>query len=57
MKVKRKHDNLVYAMKKIYVKRLSDKEKDNTLNEIRILSSIDSSFVVSYKEAFYDEKT
>ena len=41
-------------MKKIFVKRLSDKEKDNTLNEIRILSSIDSSFVVSYKEAFYD---
>lgn len=31
-KVKRKHDNLIYAMKKIFVKKLSEKEKDNTLN-------------------------
>jgi NIMA (never in mitosis gene a)-related kinase len=39
-KVKRKEDQLIYAMKRVYVKRLTDKEKENTLNEIRILSSI-----------------
>jgi len=35
---------------------LSTKEKENALNEIRILASIDSSAIISYKEAFFDEK-
>ena len=35
---------------------MSSKEKTNALNEVRILASIKSNFVISYKEAFYDEE-
>jgi NIMA (never in mitosis gene a)-related kinase len=41
-------------MKKIKIGNLSTKEKENALNEIRILASIESPYIVSYKEAFYD---
>lgn len=34
---------------------LSEKEKQNALNEVRILASIRSNNIVAYKEAFLDE--
>jgi NIMA (never in mitosis gene a)-related kinase len=34
---------------------LTDKERENALNEVRILASIDEPNVISYKEAFIDE--
>jgi NIMA (never in mitosis gene a)-related kinase len=34
---------------------LSEKERENALNEVRILASIHNEFVVSYKDAFIDE--
>jgi len=34
---------------------LSDKEKENALNEVRILASIEHQNVIQYKEAFIDE--
>ena len=55
-KVKRKIDNQIYALKKVKLINLSEKEKLNSLNEVRILASIKSNFVISYKEAFFDEK-
>ena len=55
-KVKRIVDNQIYALKKVKLMNLSEKEKDNSLNEVRILASVKSNFVVSYKEAFFDEK-
>ena len=55
-KVKRIVDNKIYALKKVKILNLSDKEKENSLNEVRILASVKSNFVVSYKEAFFDEK-
>ena len=55
-KVKRKEDGLIYALKKVKFLKLKEKEKLNSLNEIRILSSINSQNVISYKEAFFDEK-
>lgn len=36
---------------------LSTKEKENALNEVRILASIDSPYIVQYKEAFFDEES
>ena len=54
-KVRRKQDNKIYALKKVKLKDLCDKEKQNALNEVRILASIKSNFVISYKEAFIDE--
>ena len=34
---------------------LSDREKENALNEVRILASIKHKNVASYKQAFFDE--
>ena len=56
LKVKRIKDGNIYALKKVKLLKLSSKEKTNALNEVRILASIKSNFVISYKEAFYDEE-
>ena len=37
--------------------KLNDKEKDNALNEVRILASITHPNIVGYKEAFIEEST
>jgi NIMA (never in mitosis gene a)-related kinase len=42
-------------LKKVKLLNLSDKEKQNALNEVRILASLRSSYVIQYKEAFFDE--
>ena len=56
-KVKRVSDNTEYAMKKVKLAALSTKEKENALNEIRILASVVHKNVIGYKEAFFDEQT
>ena len=56
-KVLRKEDKTIYALKKVKLLSLSSKEKQNSLNEVRILASIKSKFVVPYKEAFFEEKS
>ena len=55
-KVRRLIDGNIYALKKVKLINLSEKERKNALNEVRLLASIKSKFVVSYKEAFFDEK-
>ena len=52
--VKRKSDDTVYAMKKVKMGKLSEKEKQNALNEIRILASIQHPNVINFKEAFFE---
>jgi len=52
--VKRKSDNETYALKKVKLGKLTPKEKENSINEVRILASINSENVASYKEAFMD---
>ena len=37
--------------------KLSAKEKENALNEVRILASIRNPNVCAYKEAFFEEST
>ena len=54
-KVKRMVDGNIYALKKVKLLNLSEKEKLNALNEVRILASVKSNYVISYKEAFFDE--
>ena len=39
-KVWRKSDGKEYALKKVKLLKLSDKEKDNAINEVRILASV-----------------
>ena len=55
-KVRRRADNKIYALKKVKMKNLNEKEKKNSLNEVRILASIKSPFIISYKEAFISEE-
>ena len=55
-KVRRKADNKLYALKKVKMQTLNEKEKNNSLNEVRILASIKSPFVISYKEAFISQE-
>ena len=33
---------------------MKPKERDNALNEIRILASYEGEFIIGYKEAFFD---
>ena len=54
--VRRLIDGNIYALKKVKLINLSEKERKNALNEVRLLASIKSKFVISYKEAFFDEK-
>lgn len=56
-RVKRKGDNTVYAMKKVKMGKLSAKEKENALNEVRILASVNHPNVIGYKEAFFEDQT
>lgn len=51
-KVKRKEDGQQYALKKVKLDHLSDKERENAINEVRILASIRHPNVIQYKEAF-----
>ena len=53
--VKRKIDGEAYAMKRVKIAQLSAKEKENALNEIRILASLSHPNIIGYKEAFFDE--
>lgn len=41
-------------MKRIDIKKMKKKQISNALNEVRILGSIRSKFIVSYKEAFIE---
>ena len=55
-KVIRKIDNQVYSLKKVKIMDgLSDKERENSINEVRILASIKHNpNVIRYFEAFMD---
>ena len=55
-KVKRKEDGQIYALKKVDLLNLSEKQRINSLNEIRVLASIKSKYIVNYKEAFLEGK-
>ena len=56
-KVIRKSDNQTYALKKVKLGNLSIKEKENALNEIRIMASFTHPNIIAYKEAFLDESS
>jgi NIMA (never in mitosis gene a)-related kinase len=42
-------------MKKVKLQKLTSKEKENALNEVRILASINHPNVIGYKEAFFED--
>lgn len=55
--MKRHEDGQEYALKKVKIQNLSDREKENALNEVRILASVKNPYVASYKQAFFDESS
>ena len=56
-KVKRIEDGLTYALKRVKLKSLKEKEIANAINEVRILASIKHQNVIAYREAFMEPKT
>ena len=36
---------------------MRDKERDNALNEVRILASLNHQNIINYKEVFFDDTT
>lgn len=54
-KAKKKDDKELYAIKQIDIAAMSQRERENALNEIRLLASIHSPYIVSYKDSFFDE--
>jgi NIMA (never in mitosis gene a)-related kinase len=56
-KVVRNSDKQEYALKKVTLADLSQKEKENALNEVRILASIRNPNIIGYKEVFIDERS
>ena len=56
-KVQRVADSQIYALKKVKMNNLSDKEQENALNEVRILASIKNPYIVGYKQAFVESNS
>lgn len=44
-------------MSQVRLAKLNAKEKDNAINEVRILASINHENIAGYKEAFFEEAT
>jgi NIMA (never in mitosis gene a)-related kinase len=49
-------DNQIYALKKVKLLNLNDKEKENALNEVRLLASLGSKYVIKFMESFWDHE-
>ena len=56
-KVRRRTDGNVYALKQVKLQNLTEKEKFNSLNEVRLLASLSHTNVISYCEAFLESDT
>lgn len=56
-RVKRIADGDEYALKKVKLHHLSDKEKENAINEVRILASLKNPNIIQYKEAFVEPQS
>ena len=54
--VTRKADKKIYALKTVILEKLNKKEQENSVNEVRILASVNHPNVIGYKEAFWNEK-
>ena len=54
-KVINKNDNKIYAIKRISIKGLNQKELEYIKNEANILSNIENENIVKYHESFYED--
>lgn len=53
--VKRREDNQIYALKRVFLDKLGKKEQDNSINEVRLLASINHKNIIGYKESSFDD--
>lgn len=53
-KVLRKADRMVYAMKEIDLAGMSRKEQEECIRETRVLSSLDSDYIIKYYDSFLE---
>jgi NIMA (never in mitosis gene a)-related kinase len=51
-KVRRTKDNKIYALKRIEIGKMKEKEKQNALNELRILASLNHPNIIKYRDCF-----
>lgn len=56
-KVVNQKDQKTYAMKKVKMSSLSAKDRQNAINEVWILASIQHENIISYKEEFYEQSS
>ena len=49
-------DQKIYALKSVTMDKLTKKEQQNSVNEVRILASVSHPNVIGYREAFWDDK-
>lgn len=47
----------MFALKKVRMEKLKEKERQNALNEVRLLASIHHPHIIAYKEALIDPDT
>ena len=55
--VKKKIDGQRLAMKRVKISQLDSRERENALNEIRLLASLHHNNIIGYEHAFYDEES
>ena len=55
-KVVRKSDNKIYALKRVKISKMSKKEVEDALNEIRFLASIRHKNIVGFLHAFLENR-
>lgn len=56
-KVLRLADRAIYALKMVKLPSLKEKEKQNALNEVRLLASLQHENIIAYHQAFFDDKS
>ena len=54
-KVKRKKDGLFYSLKNIKFQTLEKNEKENAINEIKLLSTLKHPNIIEFRKAFFDK--
>lgn len=53
--VKRKTDGELYALKKVKILTMPERDRQNALNEVRLMASVKHPNIIEYKESFIDE--
>ena len=55
-RAQRRVDGQFYAVKQVAIKQLSPRDRENAVNEVRLLASVRHPNIIAYKEAFVDEE-